>query len=200
MREGPWGWECAKLLQSIGLNASKMNFAGKFKIRQNLLLKLYYPVCSTYSGPLLGLKVRWYNYFVNGLPAVTRTMESGICHRIEFNGGIMYIHLPQLKLTKITFWQSAFYLLSVVTDLSISVLSHGPGANKEGHVSLRVHLDYFQKLWKSLLTYLHPTSTEQWKGQVDPPKKLSSWRTLGEKVSHCTSELFVSFTVCHPLF
>lgn len=32
-----------------------------------------------------------------------------------------------------------------------------------------------------LLTYLHPTSKERWKGQVDTPKKLSSQETFGEK-------------------
>lgn len=86
----------AKLLQSIELNTSKISFECKFKSWQNPLLKLDHPVCFTCSGPLFGLKVWWYKYFVNGLPAVTRTMESGMYHNIEFNGGIMYTHLPQL--------------------------------------------------------------------------------------------------------
>ena len=65
----------------------------------------------------------------------------------------------------------------------------GSGTKEEGHVSLRVHGDCFQKLGKSMLTYLHPTSTEQWKGQVDSPKKLSSWGTLEGKVSHIIETL-----------
>lgn len=80
-----------------------------------------------------------------------------------------------------TFSPSYFLLLSVIIELSLSALLPGSGMKAKGHVSLRVHVDCFQKLWESLLTYLHPTSNEQWKEQVDLPKKLSSQGTFGKR-------------------
>lgn len=40
-------------------------------------------------------KVWWYIGLENILPAITRTLKSGICHK-EFNDEITYTHLPQL--------------------------------------------------------------------------------------------------------
>lgn len=90
----------------------------------------------------------------------------------------MYIYPPQW--THKNDFQS-FLLLSAVTELSLSALLHGFGTKEESHVFCRVHVDCFQKHWKCLLIYLYPTSKEQWKSQVDTPKKLSSQGTFGKK-------------------
>lgn len=123
-------------------------------------------------------KVWWYIGLENILPAITRTVKSGICWK-EFNDEITYIHLPQLTNKKLLSHHHLSSFSLFVIELSLSALLPGSGTKAKGHVSLRVHVDCFQKLWESLLTYLHPTSNEQWKRQVDLPKRLSSQGTLG---------------------